>query len=75
MDYFNKNGKIMNFFHKKSKFMNFFDRAMGILLFQEESMPKTQNPFEMVSRHEKTTKWVFVKIIKNEKNIVNIDMW
>ena len=57
--------KLMKFFNKNAKFMKFFDRAMGILLFQGESMPETQNPCKMVSRHEKTTKWVFMK--KQEK--------
>ena len=57
----------MKFFDKK-KFMKFFDRAMGILLFQEESMPKTQNPFKMVSRNAKTPEWVSMKNFKNIEN-------
>ena len=36
-------------------------REIYVILLQEESMPKTQNLFKMVSRHEKTTKWVFMK--------------
>ena len=61
-----KESTIMNFFYKNAKFINFFDRAMGILLFQKESMPETQNPFKMVSRNGKTTEWVSWKISKND---------
>ncbi len=68
MNFCYRNAKFLKFFDQNAKFMNFFDRAMGILLFQEESMPKTQNPCKMVSRHEKTTEWVFMKNIKKIEN-------
>ena len=61
MNFFDKYVKNKKIFDKDEKIMNFFDRAMGIFLSQEESMPKTQNLCKMVSRHEKTTEWVFMK--------------